>query len=86
MKRGKERRKPIVCPNCNHEMVCMNRFESVYKLIRGLYVWYVCPRRKGESGCGHTALLEVSPKTKRPRKIVSSVKFKKAKVKRKSKK
>ncbi len=72
MARKKERRKPIICPNCHHEMVCMNRFESIYKLIRGFYVWYVCPRRKGEKGCGHTVLFAVSPKTKRVRRIISA--------------
>jgi hypothetical protein len=66
MSRRREKRKPIVCPNCHREMLCMNKFESIYNLIRGFYVWYVCPRRKKESGCGHSVLLEISPKTKRP--------------------
>ncbi len=74
MKKSKNKRKPIICPNCRHEMVCMNRFESIYKLIRGFYVWYICPRRKGEVGCGHSVLMGVSPKTKRPRRIVNAVK------------
>ena len=73
----RERRKPIICPHCHREMVCMNKFESIYNLIRGFYVWYVCPRRKKESGCGHSVLLEISPKTKRPQRMVTSVKFKK---------
>jgi hypothetical protein len=77
MRKRKEKRKPITCPNCHHEMACMNKFESIYKLLRGFYVWYICPRRKGESGCGHSALLEISPKTKRPQRMVTSVKFKK---------
>lgn len=74
MKKRKERRKPIICPNCHHEMVSMNRFESIYKLIRGFYVWYICPRREGEGGCGHSVLLEISPRTKRTRRIVKVVK------------
>ena len=70
----KKRRKTIICPNCKHEMVCMNWFESIYNLIKGFYAWYICPRRKGEGGCGHSILLEVSPKTKRLKKIVRSSK------------
>jgi hypothetical protein len=77
-----ERRKPIICPHCHREMVCMNKFESIYNLIRGFYVWYVCPRRKKESGCGHSVLYEISTKTKRPRRIVGAVKFKKSGLKR----
>ena len=76
----KERRKHIVCPNCHQEMVCMNRFESIYNLIRGFYVWYICPRRKGEKGCGHSALLEVSPKTKNSKRVVTSVNSEKNKI------
>ena len=82
MKKRKEKRKPIICPYCQEEMVSMNRFESAYKLIRGFYVWYICPRRKGEEGCGHSVLLQISPKTNRPRRIVSSVEFKKGRSKR----
>ncbi len=82
----KRRRRPIRCANCGREMVSMNRFESIYNLIRGFYVWYICPRRKGENGCGHATLLEISPKTKRPWRIVSSVKFKKPGLKKKPKK
>lgn len=77
MKKIKEKRKHIICPNCHHKMACMNRFESIYKLIRGFYVWYICPRRKGENGCGHSILLSISPKSKRPRGIINVVKFKK---------
>jgi hypothetical protein len=50
----------------------MNKFESIYNLIRGFFVWYICPRRKGETGCGHSVLLEVSPKTKRLGRIAAS--------------
>jgi hypothetical protein len=50
----------------------MNKFESIYNLIRGVFVWYICPRRKGETGCGHSVLLEVSPKTKRLKRITAS--------------
>ena len=71
MAKKRERRKHIICPNCRHEMVCMNKFESIYNLIRGFYVWHICPRRKGETGCGHSALLEVSPKTKRLGRILA---------------
>ena len=86
MGKRKERRRPIVCPNCRHEMVCMNRFESIYKLIRGFYVWYICPRRKGEGGCGHSVLMEISPRTKLPHRVVSAVRFKKLGSERKRKK
>ena len=86
MKKRKERRKPVVCPYCQNEMVCMNLFESIYKLIRGLYVWYACPSRKGETGCRHSVLLEISPKSKKPYRIVTEVKFKKIKLKKKTKK
>ena len=86
MVKKRERRKVAICPNCRHEMVCMNKFESIYNLIRGFFVWYICPRREGETGCGHSVLLEVSPKTKRLGKIVSSGEFKKDKLRRKSQK
>ena len=83
MKTKKERRKPILCPYCHKEMKAMNRFESIYKLIRGFYTWYICPRRKGEGGCGHAVLFEISPKTKRPERVVSKIEFEKKIVKRK---
>jgi len=83
MKESREKRKPVICPYCHHEMVCMNRFESIYNLIRGFHVWYVCPRRKGERGCGHSVLFGISPKTKRPHRIVSEIKLKKVKLKKK---
>ena len=73
----REKREPIICPNCHGEMVCMNKFESIYNIIRGFYAWYACPRRKGEGGCGHSVLLEISPTAKRPQRIVSSVESKK---------
>ncbi|GBE05836.1 hypothetical protein BMS3Abin10_01472 [bacterium BMS3Abin10] len=75
-KRRQERRRPVICPYCATEMKCMNRFESVYQRIDGFYVWYVCPRRRGENGCGHSVLLEISPKTKSPGRTVSEIKFK----------
>jgi len=71
----RERRKPIVCPYCHTEMVCMNRFESISEMSKGFYAWYVCPRRTGETGCGYTSLVQVFPKTKLPGKRVFSVKF-----------
>ncbi len=71
--KSKERRKSVICPYCRHEMVCMNRFESIYNLIRGFYIWYICPRRKGEDGCGHSMLLEISSKAKCPNKVVRKV-------------
>ena len=77
MRKRKEKRKLIICPNCGCRMVCMNRIESIYKLIRGIYIWYVCPRRKEEEGCGHSVLVEMSPKTKRFLKIVTPTKVKK---------
>lgn len=86
MKKRREKRKPVTCPYCHKEMVCMNRFESIYKLITGFYVWHICPRREGEGGCGHSVLLEISPKIKRPWRIVSSVKFKKPGLKKKPEK
>jgi hypothetical protein len=57
----------------------MNRFESVYNLIRGFFVWYICPRREGEAGCGHSVLLEVHPKTKRLKRVTAPVGFRKNK-------
>ena len=86
MAKKRERRRHAICPNCRQEMVCMNKFESIYNLIRGFYVWYICPRRKGETGCGHSVLLEVSPKTKRLKRITASSGFKKDKLRRKSQK
>jgi hypothetical protein len=77
MRRRKEKRTPIVCPNCGCKMVCMNRIESIYNLIRGFYIWYVCPRREKEDGCGHSALVEMSPKRKRFLRIVTPAKVKK---------
>ena len=77
-KKRKERRKTMICSNCGQEMVCMNKFDAISQLIRGLYVWYVCPRRKEERGCGHCALLEVSPATESHPRIVNSVKFNKS--------
>ncbi len=76
--RRRDKRRPVLCPNCHREMVCMNRFESIYKLIRGFYVWYICPRRNGEDGCGHITLFEFSPQTKRLRQISDSRDYKKA--------
>ena len=35
MAKKSEKRKHTICPNCRHEMVCMNKFESIYNLIRG---------------------------------------------------
>ena len=57
-------------------MECMNKFESIYALLKGVYVWYICPRRKGEGGCGHSALFEISPGTKTIRKVVAGKKNK----------
>ena len=71
MVKKRERRKVAICPNCRHEMVCMNKIESIYNLIRGFFVWYICPRREGETGCGHSVLLEVSPKTKRLKRVTA---------------
>lgn len=40
--------------------MCMNKYvaSSDYKKV---YVWYICPRRKGdgEDGCGHKTLIEI---------------------------
>ena len=86
MRKRKERRKPVKCPYCEVEMVCANRFESIYRQIKGFYVWYVCPRRRDEKGCGHSLLLGISPKSKSPGKIVSLDNLKERdKVKRKAK-
>lgn len=57
--RRRERHKRIICPNCHYMTVCVNRFESVYKLLAGYYVRSVCPRRKGEGRYGNTVLFEV---------------------------
>lgn len=74
---GKERRRPIRCPYCHTEMVCMNRFESISELSKGFYAWYVCPQRKREKGCGYTTLVQVFPNTKRLGRSVFSLRFKK---------
>lgn len=57
----KERRHPIVCPYCGIQMVCMNKFTAAFKTLQGIFLWYICPRRKGEQGCGHTMPIEVKP-------------------------
>ncbi len=84
-KKIEERRKPIICPNCGHKMVCMNSFESIYQQSRGFYAWYVCPRRKREGGCDYSLLLEVSPKSKRPRRTVIAFQLKRPVAKKKAK-
>lgn len=86
MKKRRERRKSIICPYCGQGMVCMSRFESIFRQVKGFYVWYICPRRKEENGCGHSVLLGISTKTKSPQKVVSVVKSKKGNSKRKVKK
>lgn len=57
----KERRHPTVCPYCGTQMVCMNKFTAAFKTLAGIFVWYICPRRKGEIGCGHTMPIEIKP-------------------------
>jgi hypothetical protein len=57
----KERRHPISCPYCGTQMVCMNKFTAAFKTLAGIFVWYICPRRKGEVGCGHTMPIEIQP-------------------------
>jgi len=64
----------------------MDRFESISELSKGFYAWYVCPRRKGETGCGYTSLVQVFPKLKIPSKTIFSVNFKKAAIKKRNKK
>jgi len=86
MKGKRERRKLIVCPYCHTQMACMNRFESISELSRGFYAWYICPRRKGEKGCGYTSLVQVFPKTLLPDRTVFSVKFKKPTSRKRAKK
>lgn len=49
---GKEQeRKPIICDYCGREMVFSKEVlippRSAY-----IYLKYICPRRKGEPGCG----------------------------------
>lgn len=66
-KEGTQKRKPVACPKCGKAMVCMNKVAPMYdERIKGFYVWYICPCRKKEKGCGYSVLLEVSPKTKNP--------------------
>jgi len=77
MKRKKERRKPIICPYCKTVMVMMNRFEQISSLTKGIHAWYICARRKGEKGCGYSALFQVDGKTLLPQKPVFAVKIKK---------
>ena len=80
---GKNRRKPVLCTHCGGQMVCMNRFESVSELSRGFYAWYICPRRKGEKGCGYTTLMRVFPDVSQPDKAVFSICLKKKPKKKK---
>lgn len=70
-KTGKERRQPVVCPHCGKEMVSMKGAQSITDRF---YVWYICPRREGEKGCGYACLVQVSAKTKEPKKTVLVVK------------
>ncbi|MBN1587049.1 MAG: hypothetical protein JW937_06445 [Candidatus Omnitrophica bacterium] len=46
----------LLCPSCGHPMVPMRRC-----LTHGdrIYMWYVCPRRNGEQGCGHVEIERV---------------------------
>lgn len=55
---AKEKRHPIICANCGTSMVGMNKY---LVLSDGIYIWYVCPRRKanGESGCGHKTPVKI---------------------------
>ena len=46
----KEKRKPIRCPKCQTEMVCMRMYNIEGDAIS---IWYICPRRKHEEGCGY---------------------------------
>ncbi|MBN2097012.1 MAG: hypothetical protein JW714_00885 [Candidatus Omnitrophica bacterium] len=73
-----ERRKPIICPNCGHVMVCMNKFESVYnEQDRSFYIWYICPSRYEEGGCGYSLLLEYSAKKKELLRTVAAFQLEK---------
>ncbi|MBN3037801.1 MAG: hypothetical protein JW869_00105 [Candidatus Omnitrophica bacterium] len=67
MKKGKERRRPVKCPHCRREMVSMKQVQAIAERF---YVWYICPRREGEGGCGYACLVQVSRKTKQPKKTV----------------
>lgn len=70
-KKARNKRKPIVCSNCGQEMVCMSRFAFIHSGNTKIpCVWYICPRRKGESGCGQSVLFRISKKTKRLGKIM----------------
>lgn len=59
-KRFKEKRKPVLCPNCNSQMVSMNKY-VILKDGKESYAWHVCPRRKenNEKGCGHKSPVEI---------------------------
>lgn len=82
MKPKRERRQSVICPYCQTQMVCMNRFESISDLSKGFYAWYICPRRKGEKGCGYHTLVQVFPKMRMPSRTVFSIRFKKANTKK----
>jgi len=59
-KMGREKRRPVLCANCETQMVGMNKY-IILKDNKELYVWHVCPRRKksGENGCGHKIPVEI---------------------------
>ncbi|MFC1631129.1 hypothetical protein ACFL1I_08660 [Candidatus Omnitrophota bacterium] len=85
-KSAREKRRPILCPSCGHEIVCMHKFEKFYEKNEGFYVWYVCPRRAGETGCGCTILYEVSAKSKHPKKTLAILQPEQPSLKRKLRK
>jgi hypothetical protein len=55
-KQPKEQRRPVLCPKCQTQMVCMNLFD---RMENTTFVWYVCPRRTGEKGCGYSEAVKV---------------------------
>lgn len=57
-KKLKDRRKSISCPYCRVKMVCMNR-AFIVSDSKFFTIWYVCPRRKNEDGCGHASPVKI---------------------------
>ena len=55
-KRPQEKRRPVLCPKCSMQMICMNLYDRAEKTT---FVWYVCPRRDGEHGCGYSEPVKV---------------------------
>ena len=53
----------LFCPNCLLEgkRIIMKPLWKFDKSKKKVYLWFICPhKRKGETGCGHKSIREVS--------------------------